>query len=96
MLQTAHENTANMTTTALMKDRLARLAPLRLEISDDSHAHVGHAGAASGGGHYHVTIVSHAFAGKNPVARHRLVYDALGNLMQQRIHALAILAYTPD
>ena len=85
-----------MNTIALMQDRLASLAPARLEISDDSHEHVGHAGAASGGGHYHVTIVSQAFAGKNLLARHRLVYQALGDLMQQRIHALAIAAYTPD
>lgn len=85
-----------MNTIALMQDRLASLAPDQLEISDDSHEHVGHAGAASGGGHYHVTIVSQAFAGKNLLARHRLVYQALGDLMQQRIHALAIAAYTPD
>ena len=85
-----------MNTIALMQDRLASLAPDQLEISDDSQEHVGHAGAASGGGHYHVTIVSQAFAGKNLLARHRLVYQALGDLMQQRIHALAIAAYTPD
>ncbi|MEO6023536.1 MAG: BolA family protein [Burkholderiales bacterium] len=85
-----------MNTISLMQERLASLVPARLEISDDSAEHVGHAGAASGGGHYHVTIVSQVFAGKNPVARHRLVYQALGDLMQQRIHALAIAAYTPD
>lgn len=85
-----------MNTIALMHDRLASLAPAQLEISDDSHEHVGHAGAASGGGHYHVTIVSQVFAGKNPVARHRLVYQALGDLMLKHIHALAIAAYTPD
>ena len=84
-----------MNTIALMQDRLASLAPDQLEISDDSQEHVGHAGAASGGGHYHVTIVSQAFAGKNLLARHRLVYQALGDLMQERVHALTIKASEP-
>jgi BolA protein len=72
------------------------LAPLALEIRDDSHRHAGHAGARGGQGHYGVDIVSAAFAGKPPLARHRLVYAALGELMQTDIHALAIRARAPD
>ncbi len=73
------------------------LAPLRLEIVDDSAKHAGHAGAReSGGGHYNVTIVSAAFAGKNLIERHRLVYGALGELMHKDIHALSLQALSPD
>ncbi|MET3819957.1 BolA protein [Burkholderia sp. PvR073] len=81
---------------ALIEARLtASLAPLSLTVRDDSAQHAGHAGAAAGG-HYTVTIVSSAFAGKPRVARHRLVYDALADAMQRGIHALAIVAYTPE
>ncbi|RQV19311.1 BolA family transcriptional regulator [Burkholderia cenocepacia] len=81
---------------ALIEARLtASLAPLLLTVRDDSAQHAGHAGAASGG-HFTVTIVSSAFAGKPRVARHRLVYDALADAMQRGIHALAIVAYTPE
>lgn len=83
-------------TLAEMQRRLAVLAPLRLRIDDESAAHRGHAGAAGGGGHYRLTLVSAAFSGKNTVARHRLVYDALGDMMRGSIHALAINALTPD
>jgi BolA protein len=76
--------------------RLASLAPTRLEIFDESAAHAGHAGAAAGGGHFQLVIVSEAFAGLNSVARHRLVYQALGDLMAGTIHALGITALTPD
>ena len=72
------------------------LAPTRLEIIDDSHKHAGHAGARGGQGHFSVEIVSAAFAGKLPLARHRLVYAALGEMMQTDIHALSIRARTPD
>jgi len=72
------------------------LAPLRLDIADESAAHAGHAGAASGGGHYRVYLVSDRFAGLARVARHRLVYDALQDLMQREIHALALSLVTPD
>jgi BolA protein len=79
-----------------VRERLvAALQPLRLEITDDSHLHVGHPGAAGGGGHYTVEIVSAAFAGKPLVRRHRLVYDALGDMMGSDIHALAIRASVP-
>ena len=83
-------------TIALMQQRLTGLQPERLDIVDDSAKHVGHAGAASGGGHYQLTIVSKQFAGKPQVARHRLIYQALGDMMQRQIHALSINAYTPD
>ena len=83
-------------TIALMQQRLRSLQPDSLDIVDDSAKHAGHAGAASGGGHYQLTIVSRQFAGKTPIARHRLIYQALGDLMQRQIHALAISAYTPD
>ena len=82
---------------ALIEARLtAALAPLvSIQITDDSAQHAGHAGA-SAGGHFTVTIVAAAFAGKPRVARHRMVYDALADAMQRGIHALAITAYTPE
>ena len=78
---------------ALLTDALA---PETIEVVDDSHKHAGHAGARGGQGHFGVDIVSAAFAGKLPLARHRLVYAALGDMMQTDIHALAIRARTPD
>ena len=72
------------------------LAPEFLQVGDDSHKHAGHAGARGGQGHFSVDIVSAAFAGKLPLARHRLVYAALGDMLQTDIHALAIRARTPD
>lgn len=79
-----------------IRRRLAALAPLRLELVDDSARHAGHAGAAPGGNtHWNLLIVSAAFAGKPTVARHRMVYEALGGLMQNPIHALAIRARAP-
>ena len=80
----------------LLQERLAFLAPLRLEVIDDSAKHAGHAGARSGGGHYQLLIVSEHFAGKSTLQRHRLIYDALGELMRSRIHALSIRSLTPD
>ena len=71
------------------------LQPESLDVTDDSHRHAGHAGARGGQGHFGVDIVSAAFAGKPPLARHRLVYAALGTLMQTDIHALAIRARAP-
>ncbi len=73
----------------------AAFAPSRLEVEDDSHRHAGHAGARDGRGHFNVLIVSPAFAGKTPLARHRAVYAALGDMMQTDIHALSIQARTP-
>ncbi|CAD6537734.1 DNA-binding transcriptional regulator BolA [Paraburkholderia hiiakae] len=81
---------------ALIETRLtAALAPVSIDVRDDSAQHAGHAGAAAGG-HYHVTIVALAFTGKARVARHRMVYDALAEAMQRGIHALAITALTPE
>jgi len=70
--------------------------PSHLLVKDQSHLHAGHAGAQDGRGHYDVTIVSDAFAGKRSLARHRLIYGALGTLMETDIHALRIHASTPD
>ena len=70
-------------------------APTRLEVRDDSHRHIGHAGARDGRGHFDVVIVSEAFAGQSPLARHRAVYAALGELMTTDIHALSIHATAP-
>jgi len=67
-----------------------------VEIEDQSHLHAGHAGAAGGGGHYEVTIVASCFKGLNPLARHRLVYEAVGELMKKEIHALSIQAYSAE
>jgi BolA protein len=74
----------------------AALEPSRLEVEDDSHLHAGHAGAASGGGHYRVKIVSERFEGQRLVMRHRLVYDAVQGMMHTDIHALAITAFAPS
>jgi BolA family transcriptional regulator, general stress-responsive regulator len=76
--------------------RLASAFPgAAIDVHDDSHLHAGHAGAAGGGGHYTVRIVADAFAGRRPVARHRLVYDAVADWIPHRVHALAITAKTP-
>ena len=74
----------------------AALAPVSLEVLDESHKHAGHAGARDGRGHFAVTITSDAFAGLAPLARHRRVYAALGELMTTDIHALSIHARTPQ
>ena len=80
-----------------IKMRLEKaLAPEKLEIADDSHLHMGHAGAASGAGHYSVTIVSEKFSGKNMIQRHRLVYLAVSDMMPGEIHALSIQALAPE
>ncbi|MBD9480995.1 BolA family protein [Pseudoxanthomonas sp. PXM02] len=71
------------------------LQPVALEVVDDSHKHAGHEGARDGRGHFTVRVTSEAFVGKAPLARHRAVYAALGDMMQTDIHALAIEARTP-
>ena len=82
-------------TTVRMREILdAQLAPLLLEIRDDSALHAGHAGAREGGGHYRVFIVSEAFQGCSRVLRQRMIYDAVGDMMHKDIHALAIRALT--
>lgn len=74
----------------LLRDRLAALEPVELDIIDESHLHVGHAGSRDGAGHYRVKIVSPRFQGLRTVASHRLVYDLVRDLMPHPIHALAI------
>ena len=83
-------------TEQVIRERLAALNPLALDLLDESGQHAGHAGAASGGGHWQLTIVSEAFRGKSAVARHRMVYEALGDLMKRDIHALKIEALAPE
>ena len=79
----------------IIRERLAHLKPERLELIDDSALHAGHEGAKSGA-HYRLFVVSSAFAEKSAVARHRLVYGALDDLMKTRIHALSIRLMTPE
>jgi BolA protein len=79
-----------------IRERLAALEPESIEIRDDSAKHAGHEGAKGGGGHFRVAIVSRRFSGMPVQARHRMVYDALGPMMQREIHALAIRARAPD
>jgi len=79
-----------------MREKLAALEPLRLDIVDDSAKHAGHAGAKGGGGHYRMTIVSARFAGRGTMERHRLIYDTLASMMRGEIHALTIKALTPE
>ena len=80
-----------------LEQRLRERFPeaVEIEVIDDSAAHAGHAGALSGAGHYRVRIVSTRFADRVPVARHRLVYDAVHDWIPVRIHALSIDAQTP-
>jgi BolA protein len=80
-----------------IRARLAALQPVSLDVVDESEQHRGHSGWREGGGtHWRVAIVSPRFAGQSPVARHRMVYQAIGELMQNPIHALAITASTPE
>jgi stress-induced morphogen len=96
----AHEaaaQPAGSTREGRLRARLeARFAPLELVIEDESRFHAGHAGAAGGHGHYRVRMVAEAFRGVSPVGRHRLVYEAVGDLLQTDIHALAIEASAPS
>src|SRR5438045_7125819 len=84
------------TTVGLIEQCLAVLEPELIQIYDESAEHAGHAGAASGGGHYQLIIVSRRFEGQSRVARHRLVYQAVAELMQTQVHALSITALTPE
>ena len=91
MSRQAWESVANM-----MRQRLAVLNLTHVEIIDDSAKHAGHAGAAGGGGHYRLTIVSEQFKGMNTLTRHRTIYQALGDMMSEQIHALSISAFAPE
>ncbi len=79
---------------------LARLSetfnPIDCQLNDESALHAGHAGAASGAGHYRLRLVSARFEGQNRIARHRLVYDCLRDMMDADIHALNIIALAPS
>lgn len=88
-------STAISTSDRIEQRLRAVLAPLELTLEDDSAQHAGHAGARGGGGHFNVRIVAQQFAGLPVIARHRMVYDALADLMQHEIHALAIVALSP-
>jgi BolA family transcriptional regulator, general stress-responsive regulator len=81
--------------TERLLQRLAALQPERVEVTDDSHQHAGHAGAADGRGHFTVLVVSKRFAGLSTLRRHRLVYDAVGDMMTTDLHALSIQALAP-
>lgn len=86
-----------MSTEQDIRERLAVLHPVTIELRDESEEHRGHAGHRPGGGsHWQLTIVSDAFRGQSPVARHRMVYEALGDLMKRDIHALKIEAFAPE
>ena len=81
----------------MIRERLIKnLSPVKLDIIDDSHHHAGHPGAAAGGGHFCVSIVSEQFKDKSMIERHRMVYQAVSELMPAEIHALSIKASSPD
>ena len=79
----------------LIKEKLELLVPIEVDIKDQGHLHIGHAGAKSGG-HFDLFIVSDKFKGKNLVERHRMIYNCLDNLMKTEIHALSIRALSSD
>ncbi|NMM27792.1 MAG: BolA family transcriptional regulator [Glaciimonas sp.] len=81
---------------AIRNQLIATFDPTECQLTDDSAHHAGHAGAASGGGHYMLRIVSRHFEGQSRLSRHRLVYDSLQDLMHSDIHALAITALAPS
>jgi len=85
-----------MSTIKLIKQKLAVLNPEKIEILDESAKHEGHEGAKNGGGHFFLTIVSCDFSKKSTMDRHRMIYAALGEMMNRDIHALSIKAYTPE
>ncbi len=86
-----------MASEQVIRERLAALQPVSMELHDESGQHAGHAGARPGEStHWQLTIVSEAFRGKSAVARHRMVYEALGDLMKRDIHALRIEAFAPE
>jgi len=84
-----------MNLTEIIQNRLAQLNPISMELKDDSALHAGHAGN-TGGGHFSLKIVSSQFSQKSQIMRHRLIYQALTDLMPGKIHAISILAISPD
>ena len=85
-----------MNTITIIKQKLTVLRPEKIEILDESSNHIGHEGAKNGGGHFLLTIVSGNFYEKSTMERHRMIYAALGEMMERDIHALSIKAYTPE
>ena len=85
-----------MSTIKFIKQKLIPLRPEKIKIIDESSKHIGHKGAKDGGGHFLLTIVSSDFYEKSTIERHRMIYDALGEMMGRNIHALSIKAYTPE
>ncbi len=86
-----------MTREQRLVERLRRgLDAEHVAVDDESALHAGHAGARGGAGHYNVVVVSTRFSGLDRVARHRAVYDAVGDMIPQEIHALSIRSYTPE
>lgn len=85
-----------MSTIELIKQKLASLNPEKIEIIDESTKHKDHEGAKAGGGHFFLTIVSYDFSNKSTIIRHKMIYAALGEMMNKDIHALSIKAYTPE
>jgi BolA family transcriptional regulator, general stress-responsive regulator len=82
---------------AVIRSRLeAAFAPQELDVADESHLHIGHAGARDGRGHFRVRIVSSRFAGTSPIERHRMIYEALDDMMKTDIHALSLTALAPS
>ena len=96
MVNRTEINQAGSNRIAQMSALLEALRPTQIEIIDESHNHAGHAGAREGGGHYRLHIVSAQFAGKPTVARHRMIYSAIGEMMKHEIHALNITARTSE
>jgi BolA family transcriptional regulator, general stress-responsive regulator len=78
-----------------IQNRLALLEPISLEIKDDSATHAGHKGNG-GGGHFNIKVISSHFSQKSQIIRHRLIYQALNDLIPQQIHAISIVAISPD
>lgn len=79
-----------------IRSRLAILEPVSLEIEDNSAAHAGHQGNTTGGGHYNIKVTSSHFSEKSQIMRHRLIYQLLNDLIPQQIHALSIVAISPN
>ena len=87
----------NQARVAEIKARLeAALSPESLQVDDESHLHAGHEGAKDGRGHFRVLVISDMFKSQTPIKRHRMIYHAMGELMQTDIHALTIEAFTPE
>jgi BolA protein len=84
-----------MNLTETIRSRLASLEPISLEIQDDSAAHAGHKGNG-GGGHFTLKMISSHFSQKSQIIRHRLIYQALSDLIPQQIHAISIVAISPN